>query len=93
MRSDGTLGGGGGFTVPLASGEVEVADIQPGSWDFANADHTAVRLCVLVLGRKGPLFPIGVPLPFCATVPVEQGAPLPLFPEEDTFVKVILVTR
>jgi len=90
MRSDGTLGGGGAFTVPVAPGVVEVADIQPGSWDFANSDHTAVDLCVSVIGRKGPFFPIGVPIPFCATVPVTQGAPVQLFPGEDTYAKVVL---
>jgi len=71
---------------------VEVADIQPGTWDFANSDHTAVDLCVYAIGRKGPLFPIGVPIPFCATIPVERGAPLQLFPGEDTYVKVVLFT-
>ena len=92
MRSDGTFGGGGGFTVPVAPGVVEVADIQPGSWGFATADHTAVNLCVFAIGRKGPLFPIGVPIPFCATVAVVQGAPLQLIPSEDTYVKVVLFT-
>jgi hypothetical protein len=92
MLSDGTLGGGGSFTVPVAPGVVEVADIQPVSWDFANSDHTAVDLCVNVIGRQGPIFPIGVPIPFCATVPVERGAPVQLFPGEDTFAKVVLFT-
>lgn len=81
-----TGGGGGGCAFSTPDG-VEVAKIQPVSWSFTDATHTAVQLNANFIGQKGPVFPIGVPIPMSLIIPVNgPGAPIPDF--QGDYVKV-----
>lgn len=70
------LGGGEcAFQTPVGE---EVAKIQPVSWSFTDSTDTAVLLTANFVGQKGPVFPVGVPVPMSVTVPVGNvGAPVP----------------
>ena len=73
------------FSTP--AGE-QVASITPVSWSFTDTTGTAVSLCADFTGKKGPVFPIGVPVLTCITVPVGTYAPVNLGGE--TYGKVTL---
>ena len=90
LLPDGSANGHGGcaFTTPVGE---EVASITPQSWSFTDSTHTAVNLCATFVGKKGPVFPVGVPVTNCVAVPVGTGAPVNLF--EDTYGKVTLVNN
>ena len=86
LFANNTAGGGGGCSFSTPAGQ-EVAKIQPVSWSFTDATHTAVQLNVNFIGHKGPVFPVGVPVPMSLIIPVNgPGAPIPNF--EGDYVKV-----
>lgn len=85
LLADGTGTGGGGCAFHTPDGE-EVAALKPASWTFTDASHTEVELCANFIGKKGPVFPIGVPVLQCVVVPVNTSAPVELF--EETYGKV-----
>jgi hypothetical protein len=87
LWADGSASGSGGCAFMTPAGE-EVASISPESWSFTDSTHTAVNFCAEFTGKKGPVFPIGTPVPQCLTVPVGTAAPVNLF--EDTYGKVTL---
>lgn len=83
VNGGGTGGGECAFQTPLGE---EVASIKPVSWTFTDSTDTAVNLCANFTGKKGPVFPIGVPILNCVVVPVGTSAPVNLF--GDTYGKV-----
>jgi hypothetical protein len=88
MNADGTAGGSGSCAFSTPAGE-EAASITPVSWSFTGTTETAVTLCANFTGKQGPVFPIGVPVLNCITVPVGTAAPVSL--GGDTYGKVTLV--
>ena len=95
LLADQTLTGSGGFAFSTPLGE-EVASIRGESWSFTDASDSHVNLCVTVVGKQGPVFPIGIPILDCSvTVAVTSGAPTPVtingVLQTDTFGKVTLV--
>jgi hypothetical protein len=95
LLADHSLTGSGSFAFSTPLGE-EVASIRGKSWSFTDATQTHVNLCATVVGKQGPVFPIGVPIVDCSiTVAVTSGAPTPVtiggVLQTDTFGKVTLV--
>lgn len=76
LFAGGSVGGGGECAFP-GQGGAEVAKLVPVSWSFTDSTDTAVTLNANIVGQKGPVFPVGVPVPVSVTVPVGGKAPLP----------------
>jgi hypothetical protein len=87
LNPDGTANGSGGCAFSTPAGE-EVASITPVSWSFTDTTGTAVSLCADFTGKQGPVFPIGIPVLTCITVPAGTEAPVNLGGE--TYGKVTL---
>jgi hypothetical protein len=77
LLADGTGNGGGGCAFHTPAGE-EVASLTPTSWSYTDGSKTAVELCATFVGKKGPVFPVGVPILQCLVVPVNTSAPVDL---------------
>ena len=88
LNADGTGHGSGDCAFSTPAGE-EVASLTPVSWSFTGTTGTAVTLCADFTGKKGPVFPIEVPVLNCIIVPVGTDAPVDL--GGDTYGKVTLV--
>jgi hypothetical protein len=80
LLADGSGNGGGGCAFMTPAGE-EVASLKPASWAFTDATKTAVNLCASFVGKKGPVFPVGVAVTNCIVVPVGGSAPVEVAPE------------
>jgi len=87
LNPDGTATGSGSCAFSTPTGQ-EVAAISPASWSFTGTTETAVTLCADFTGKQGPVFPIGVPVLNCITIPVGTDAPVNL--GGDTYGKVTL---
>ena len=74
---DGTGNGGGNCSFSTGQGQ-EVADLDPVSWSFTDSTDTAVNLCANITGRKGPVYPVGIPILSCIVVPVGTTGPVSL---------------
>src|SRR5262249_38294490 len=82
LFSNGTLGGGGAFSISTPQGQV-IAKITGGSWSGTLATGQAVTVCANLQQIHGPA---GIlPPTLCAPVPVNVGS-VNLF--EDTFGRV-----
>jgi hypothetical protein len=73
----GGASGGGSCAFQTGAGE-EVASLTPTSWSYTDSSQTAVSLCATFVGKKGPVFPVGVPILQCLVVPVGTSAPVNL---------------
>jgi len=89
LNADGTANGSGAcaFTTPA---DEEVASVAAVSWSFTDTTDTAVTLCADFTGKKGPVFPIGIPVLNCITIPVGTAAPVNL--GGDTYGKATLTS-
>lgn len=88
LLSDGTGNGDGGCAFQTPQGE-EVASISPQGWSFTDSTNKEVNLCATFIGKKGPVFPIGVPITQCLVVPVNTNTPVNIF--GDTYAKATIL--
>jgi hypothetical protein len=82
LRDDGTIGGGGAFSISTPAGQV-VARETGGTWSGTLATGQSVLVCINLHQLQGP--PGFLPPTLCAPIPVNAG-PVNLF--GDTFGRV-----